>query len=110
MYSSIIGTPFSRKDIHSISYCVKFMLFYSIPLTDKQNELRYLLCHNDDLKKILKASINKIGNLKFLDRTEPAISSLDERKQLRMCMTSMMDQNKQESNMIIFNQYQSYGE
>ena len=46
-------------------------------LTDENN-------FDNDLKKILKYSIADLTNYKFLDRCEPAISSIDERKQLRL--------------------------
>jgi len=60
---------------------------------------------NNDLKKILKESCRELNYMiKFLDRLEPAICSLDENKQLRMCLISLVNQNKKDSNSIIFNQ------
>jgi len=76
-----------------------------MPLTKQQNIIRKKMCENDDLKKILKESCCELNDMiKFLDRVEPSICSLDEHKQLRMSFKSLHDDNKKESNSFIFNQ------
>jgi len=87
---------------------IKFIIFNNIPLTKQQNIIRKKLCKNDDLKKILKESCCELNDMiKFLDRVEPSICSLDEHKQLRMSFKSLHDDNKKESNSFIFNQNHS---
>lgn len=91
---------------------IKFIIFDNISLTEKQNKIREKMCEikeiNNDLKKILKESCCELNYMiKFLDRLEPAICSLDENKQLRMSFISLVNQNKKDSNSIIFNQNHS---
>ena len=74
----------------NIRYNIKFSIFSGnkgqtkeqikiiiAKLTDESN-------FDNDLKKILKRSIAGLTDYKFLDRYEPAISSFDERKQIRL--------------------------
>ena len=68
-----------------------------MPLTKEQNEIREKMCEmkviNNDLKKILKESCCELKYMiKFLDRLEPAICSLDGNKQLRMNIISLVNQ------------------
>ena len=88
---------------------IKFIIFDNMPLTKEQNEIREKMCEmkviNNDLKKILKESCCELNYMiKFLDRVEPAICSLDGNKQLRMSFISLVNQNKKNSNSLIFNQ------
>jgi hypothetical protein len=73
-----------------IPFKIKFAIFdESKTLTKKQIEImKSLLDVFDDdydnvLKKILKQSISDLPNYKFLSRMEPAISTIDEKTQLR---------------------------
>lgn len=91
------------------SFEIKFIIFNNMPLTEEQNKIREKMCEmkeiNNDLKKILKESCCELNYMiKFLDRLEPAICSLDGNKQLRMSLISLVNQNKKDSNSIIFNQ------
>lgn len=102
------------------SFSIKFIIFdntiltkkkneirKNIILTKKQNEIKKKLCNvkvkNNDLKKILKEVCSELNDIiKFLDRVEPSICSLDEKKQLRTW--SFIDDD---SDSIIFNQNHS---
>ena len=72
-----------------IPFNIKFTIFdEDKPLTQKQIKIRNNLIDmnniDNDMKKILKNSIIDFNEYKFLDRIEPSISSIDEKKQLRM--------------------------
>ena len=61
---------------------LRFKIFgINEPLNAKQ---KLLLKDNNNIKNILKKVVNSINYIKFLDRVEPSIASLDEKKQLRM--------------------------
>ena len=91
------------------SFSVKFKIFYYYPLTKKDLNLRQKLC--EDFHSILKTIVIDFSDkYKYLERCEPSISSLDEKKQLRMDFTSMLNQDKTQSCYLEFNQRQSYGE
>jgi hypothetical protein len=91
------------------SFSVKFKIFYSYPLTKKDLNLREKLC--EEFHNIFKTIVTEFSDkYKYLERCEPSISSLDERKQLRMDFTSMLNQDKTQSCYLIFDQKQSYGE
>jgi len=104
-----INNSLSTNNTINHSLSIKFTIFDNIILTKKQNEIREKLCDmkvkDNDLKKILKEVSSELNDIiKFLDRLEPSICSLDEKKQLRTCFVSLINQNKKESNSIIFNQ------
>ena len=72
-----------------IPFNIKFTIFdENKHLTQKQIKIRNNLIDmnniDNDIKKILKNSIIDFNEYKFLDRVEPSISSIDEKKQLRM--------------------------
>ena len=76
-----------------LRFHIKFDMFDETkPLAMKQNKIIEKMTSSkiidNDLKKILKYAINELDNYKFLDRLEPAISSIDEKKQLR-CSTNL---------------------
>ena len=61
---------------------IEFILFNkNLPITQKQKKLRNELI--EKLKLILEISMEKFRNYKLLDRSEPTISTQDEKKQLR---------------------------
>ena len=66
--------------------------------------IQNLMDDNDILKQILKNSIKDLTDYKFLDRSEPAISSIDETKQLRL---TRKRPNKYEHS-LCFNQLHSH--
>ena len=77
----------------NMQFNIKFTIFdENLPLTKKQIQLRNNLS-DDDMKQILKNAIIGLNDYKFLDRVEPSISSIDEKKQLRLTM-SPSDQYK----------------
>lgn len=91
------------------SFSVKFKIFYSYPLTKKELNMRERIC--EDFHSILKTIVSEFSDkYKYLERCEPSISSLDEKKQLRMSFTSMLNQDTTESCYLVFDQKQSYGE
>jgi hypothetical protein len=63
-------------------YNLRFVFFGICKLLTKKQKL--LFRDNDKIKQVLKKSIANLNYVKFLDRVEPSISSLDEKKQLRM--------------------------
>ena len=90
----------------NIPFKIKFTIFDETkPLTKKQIKIKNNLIDmkNDmnDMKKILKNVISGLNDVKFLDRFEPSICSLDEKKQLRM---SFCYQDKKYQHSIHFNQ------
>lgn len=88
------------------SFSVKFKIFYSYPLTKKELNLRQKLC--EDFHSILKTIVADLSDkYKYLERCEPSISSLDEKKQLRMDFSSMFNQDNTESCYIRFDQKHS---
>ena len=73
----------------NIPFNIKFSIFdEDKPLTKDQIKIRNKLIDmkniDNDMKKILKNSIIDFNEYKFLDRVEPSISSIDEKKQLRL--------------------------
>ena len=71
----------------NIPFKIKFTIFdENTPLTKQQIEIMKNLVYafDNDLKKILTHSIADLHDFKFLDRCEPAISNIDETKQLRL--------------------------
>ena len=83
----------------NIPFKIKFTIFdENRPLT-KTNKNN--LIDMNDMKKILKNVISGLNDVKFLDRFEPSICSLDEKKQLRM---SFCYQDKKYQHSIHFNQ------
>lgn len=91
------------------SFSVKFKIFYSYPLTKKELNIRGKLC--EDFHNIFKTIATEFSDkYKYLKRCEPSISSLDEKKQLRMDFTSMLNQDTTQSCYLEFNQRQSSGE
>jgi len=91
------------------SFSVKFKIFYHYPLTTKELKLREILC--EDFHTILKTIVEDFSDkYKYLERCEPSISSLDEKKQLRMDFCSMLNQDETQSCYLIFDQKQSHGE
>jgi hypothetical protein len=90
------------------SFSVKFKIFYHYPLTTKELKLRENLC--EDFHTILKTIVTDLTNIKYLERCEPSISSLDEKKQLRMDFCSMLNQDETQSCYLIFDQNKSHGE
>ena len=84
----------------NIPFKIKFTIFdENRPLT-KTNK-NNLIDMMNDMKKILKNVISGLNDVKFLDRFEPSICSLDEKKQLRM---SFCYQDKKYQHSIHFNQ------
>ena len=72
----------------NMQFNIKFTIFdENQPLTKKQIQIRNNLS-NEDMKQILKNAIIGLNDYKFLDRVEPSISSIDEKKQLRLTMSS----------------------
>ena len=70
----------------NIPFNIKFTIFNkNKPLTKQQIEIIKSLVDgfDNDLKKILKHSISDLPDYKLLNRCEPAISTIDETKQLR---------------------------
>lgn len=62
----------------NIPFKIKFTIFdENRPLTKKQIKIKNNLII--DMKKILKNVISGLNDVKFLDRCEPAICSLDEK-------------------------------
>jgi len=91
------------------SFGVKFKIFNIYPLTKKELNIREKLC--EKFHNIFKTIVIDLSDkYKYLERFEPAISSLDERKQLRMNITSLLNQDKTESCYLEFNQRQNAGE
>lgn len=90
-------------------FSIKFQIFYHSSITENDLRTRQELCQelHTILKNIISDSPDKY---KYLNRCEPAISSLDEKKQLRMCEQSYLNPIKEEAKYIEFNQSQSYGE
>ncbi|AYV83110.1 MAG: hypothetical protein Hyperionvirus4_75 [Hyperionvirus sp.] len=77
----MVKTDASRFDI-------RFRLFSrSIIITDKHIQIKKDLYKNH-LKEIFR-KLN-LNDIKFLDRTEPAISTLDENKQLRLVVAEYL--------------------
>ena len=79
-----------------IPFNIKFTIFdEDKPLTQKQIKIRNNLIDmnniDNDIKKILKNSIIDFNEYKFLDRAEPSISSIDEKKQLRMKLSQIVN-------------------
>lgn len=77
----------------NIPFNIKFTIFdEDKPLTQDQIKIRNKLIDtkniDNDMKKILKNTINSYSypsfDFSFLDRVEPSISSIDEKKQLRL--------------------------
>ena len=96
----------------NISFNIKFSIFdENKPLTQKQIKIRNKLIdmnnidNDNDMKKILKKSIIDFNEYKFLDRVEPSISSIDEKKQLRMKLSSIL--NNKYPHSLHFSQQQS---
>ena len=84
------------------SFSIKFKIFNEYSLSTKQEKIRKQLCN--DFHLILKNSIAELNDkYKYLVRCEPSICSIDEKKQLRMCLNSFMNANT-ESQYIFFNQ------
>ena len=82
-----------------IPFNLKFTIFdEDKPLTQKQIKIRNNLIDmnniDNDMKKILKKSTIDFNEYKFLDRVEPSISSIDEKKQLRMKLSYILAKNK----------------
>lgn len=94
----------------NIPFNIKFLIFdENKPVTKNQlkiiNKLIDMNNIDNDMKKILKNSITGLDQYKFLDRLEPSICSLDEKKQLRMSFTMYNGDKNQHS--IYFNQQHS---
>ena len=93
----------------NIPFNLKFTIFdENKPLTQEQIKIRTMLIDinniDNDMKKILKNAISTLNEYKFLDRVEPSISSIDEKKQLRLSFQSYIRENKHS---LIFNQHHS---
>jgi hypothetical protein len=66
------------------SFHIKFVIFdENKDLTTKQKTIRMQLV-NVDMRKILEYAISELNEYKLLDKAEPTISSIDEKKQLRL--------------------------
>jgi len=92
-----------------VPFNVKFTIFdENKALTQEQTELRNILIDmnniDNDIKKILKNAISSLNEYKFLDRIEPAISSINEKKQFRLSFDSFTGVNQHS---LIFNQHHS---
>lgn len=96
------------SNIEEHPYSIKFIIFDEIKkVTKKQLKIREKLC-DTDLKIILENVVKEFPDkYKILVRYEPAISSLDEKKQLRMDFSSMLNQFEKYSNSLIFDQNHS---
>lgn len=75
--------------MNNIQFNLKFTIFdENKPLTKKQINLMNKMIEfwniDSDIKKILKKSMDELDGYKFLDRVEPSISTIDEKKQLRL--------------------------
>jgi hypothetical protein len=92
------------------NFSVRFQLFNNSKLSTHQKTMRKHIC--DNFHNIIITVVNDFINnkYKYLNRYEPVICSLDEKKQLRMCMSSMFDQDKTNSHYIVFTQSQNGGE
>lgn len=90
-----------------MNYCfsIKFKVFY-YPITKEDLQIRKKLC--EYFHVIFKTIADESNNTyKYLNRIEPTISSLDEKKQLRMELGSMFNNDKTELYYIEFNQKHS---
>lgn len=91
-------------------FCVEFTIFdENLPITKKQMATKDKLVTTNhpqnDLKRLLQLAVVDSPDIKFLDRLEPAVSSLDEKKQLRMYLFENKQNRYQHS--IHFTQQQS---
>ena len=90
----------------SYPFSVKFRIFYDYHLTKKDVNLRQKICK--EFHSIFKVIVEDFSDkYKYLDRFEPSLCSLDEKKQLRMNFSSMLNQDKTQSCYIIFHQHHS---
>ncbi len=63
---------------------IKIVIFdENTNLTTKQETIRMKLV-DVDMRKILECAVTELNEYKLLDRVEPTISSIDEKKQLRL--------------------------
>jgi hypothetical protein len=89
----------------NLPFNIKFVIFdENNDLTRDQKGIRIKLVDND-IEKILKYAISTLNEYKFLDRVEPAISSIDEKKQLRLELE--FDRQRSKPHSLIFHQRQS---
>ena len=63
---------------------IKFTIFDENKVVSEQKQISKQYIMDYGLTDIIKSSFNNDDNLKFLDRCEPSISSIDETKQLRL--------------------------
>lgn len=90
--------------MNNIPFNIKFTIFdESKTLSTKQIKIMKSLVDDNDLKEILKHAISDFPDYKFLNRCEPAISTIDEKKQLRY---SWIQPNTYKHS-LHFNQYHS---
>lgn len=73
---------------------IQFQIFENSPITKKQNDIRIKLTNLENRENGIKTIIKNFVSLfpekyKFLDRYEPSLSSIDEKRQLRMDFTSL---------------------
>jgi len=94
------------NSISSFPFLIEFQIFNpSHALTDEQKKIKLSL--EEDLENILKQAIKDIPEYKYLLRCEPAISSLDEKKQIRFDIYNYVYMTKKSEHSIYLNQYQS---
>ena len=71
----------------NLPFNIKFVIFNENEDTSKiQYEIRKSMITGDVLRNMLKNTFNDDSNYKFLNRFEPSVSSIDEKKQLRLKM------------------------
>lgn len=79
----------------NIPFNIRFSFVGNNPLTEKLY---------DNIDKIIKHAIDNLPELILLDRCEPSISSLNEKKQLRLSMNCVIN-NKLQEHKLIFIQH-----
>ena len=89
----------------NLPFSIKFFIFNEHEnTTKKQNELRKSMIVGEILKNMLKNAFVNDNNYKFLDRVEPSISSIDEKKQLRLRIDSNHKESRQYQHSLHFHQ------
>ena len=92
----------------SYPFNIKFVIFdENKDVSKKQKELRHSMIFEDTLKKILKEAFINDEHYKFLERAEPSMSSIDEKKQLRLRFNTVHFEFKQHQHSLHFHQLHS---
>lgn len=78
--------------VSSVPFRVEFVIIYNYQyksLTVKQKQMKYQMLMGNILHDIFKTIFQNDARFKYLERSEPAISSLDETKQLRLVFDTL---------------------